>query len=283
LIQILYCGTAFSQSSKVIQIRDRIIRDDESYQGFDAVQAIENPPLKTEDRISLYMELLNYYIGEGTGEMLHEQITRMGDKILPFLIQKKNSPVKCEEKYKSICLTMEERNREINGSIAAIKEGTISYAVLPDNLKMEVEGTMKIIRIFLKDFEKQKGSFPKDLNVLREYGWNQYGYKLVILTPWGEPFKYLPKGTDKYVLDYDFPENQKEEAESNMKKIIIFAEKFKKEEGGFPKDLNVLKEYALKRSGYQLTIVDPWGQPFKYVVKGNDKYILEVGKEHPEE
>jgi hypothetical protein len=68
-----------------------------------------------------------------------------------------------------------------------------------------------------------------------------------------------------------------------MKKIIIFLEKFKKEKGSFPKDLNVLKEYALKQSGYELTIVDPWGQPFKYIVEGKDKYILEVGKEYPEE
>ncbi|HXX34970.1 MAG TPA: hypothetical protein VEM15_10915 [Thermodesulfobacteriota bacterium] len=200
-MQIFYCGTGYPQISKVIQIRDNIIGGDGPYEGFEAIRAIENPPLKTEERINLYMELLNYYIGEATGEMLHEQITRMGDKVLPFLVEKKNSPVKCEEKYKSICLSMEERNREINGSISAIKEGTISYAVLPDNLKIEAEGNLKIIRIFLRDFEKQKGSFPKDLNVLREYEWNQYGYKLTIVNPWGQPFKYLAKGKDKYTLE----------------------------------------------------------------------------------
>ena len=90
-----------------------------------------------------------------------------------------------------------------------------------------------------------------------------------------------PKGTDKYVLDYDSPE--KEAAKSDMEKIIIFLEEFKKEKGSFPKDLNVLKEYALKHSGYELTIVDPWGQPFKYVVKGKGKYTLGVGKDYPEE
>ncbi len=283
VIQIFYCTTASAQSNKVIQIRDKIIGGNEGYQGFDAVQAIENPPLKTEEQISLYMELLNYYIGEATGEMLDEQITRMGDKILPFLIEKKNSPVQCEEKYKSICLTMVQRNEQINKVTGEIKEGTISYSVLPENLKIEVEGSMKIIRIFLKDFKKQKGSFPKDLNVLGEYAWKQYGYKLIIVTPWGQSFKYLLKVKDKYILDYDFPENQKEEAESSMKKIIIFLEEFKKEKGSFPKDLNVLKEYAFKHSGYELTIVDPWGQPFKYLPKGRDKYILELGREHPEE
>ena len=106
-------------------------------------------------------------------------------------------------------------------------------------------------------------------------------FKLIIVTPWGEPFKYLPKGTDKYVLDYDSPE--KEAAESSMKKIIIFLEEFKKEKDSFPKDLNVLKEYAFKHSGYELTIVDPWGQPFKYLPKGKNEYILEVGREHHEE
>jgi hypothetical protein len=148
-----------------------------------------------EDRVSLYMELLNYYIGEGPEEILDEQITRMGDKILPFLIEKRNSPVKCEEKYESICFAMEERNGIINHSISAIKEGTISYQAIPRNLRTEVEGTMKIIRIFLKDFKKQRGSFPKDLNVLREYGWNQYGYKLVILTPSQKTRKKKPKAT----------------------------------------------------------------------------------------
>lgn len=280
LIQIFCCSTASPQSSKVIQMRDEILAP--GGQRFEAIEGIEKLHLRTEERISLYMELLNYYIGEGTGEILSEQITRMGDKILPFLIEKKNSPMKCEEKHKSTCYTMEERNRIINDLITAIKEGTISYSVFPENLGTEAEDAMKIIRIFLKDFRKQKGSFPKDLNVLREYGWSQYGYKLVILTPWGEPFKYLPKGTDKYVLDYDFPENQKEEAESDMKKIIIFLERFKKEKGSFPKDLNVLKEYALKHSGYKLTIVDPWGQPFKYLPQGKDKYILEVERGHPE-
>ncbi|MGO8987794.1 MAG: hypothetical protein ACLQGU_21090 [bacterium] len=250
-------------------------------QRFEAIEEIEELQLKTEDRISLYMELLNYYIGESTGGILHEQITRMGDKILPFLIEKKNSPVKCEEKYKSTCYAMEERNSRINDLITAIKEGTISYYDFPRNLRKEAEGSMKIIRIFLRDFKKQKGSFSKDLNVLREYGWNQYGYKLVILTPWGEPFKYLLKGTDKYVLDYDSPE--KEAAKSDMEKIIIFLEDFKKEKGSFPKDLNVLKEYAFKHLQYELTIVDPWGQPFKYFPQGKNKYILEFEGQHPEE
>lgn len=206
VIQIFYCSTASPQSNKVIQIRDKILSAGGQRHG--AIEEIDKLQLKMEDRISLYMELLNYYIGEGPGEVLNEQITGMGDKILPFLIEKKNSSVNCEEKYKSICYTMEQKNRKINKLINAIKEGAILYSVFPENLEREAESSMKIVRIFLKDFKKQSGSFPKDLNVLREYGWKQYGYKLTIVNPWGQPFKYLLKGTDKYTLEVgnDYPE-----------------------------------------------------------------------------
>ena len=108
MLQVFFCNTAVSQSSKVIEIRDNILSEQGS-QRFEAIEGIEKLQLKTEDRISLYMELLNYCVGEATGEILCEQITRMGDKILPFLVEKKNSPVKCEEKYKNICLTMEKK------------------------------------------------------------------------------------------------------------------------------------------------------------------------------
>lgn len=76
-----------------------------------------------------------------------------------------------------------------------------SYQVFPENLEREAENSMKIVRIFLEDFKKQNGSFPKDLNVLREHGWKQYRYKLMIVNPWGQPFKYLVKGKDKYILE----------------------------------------------------------------------------------
>jgi hypothetical protein len=208
MLQVFFCNIASSQSRKVIQIRDKILSE-HGPQRFDAIEEIDTLQLKMEDRISLYMELLNYYIGEATGEVLCEGITAMGDKILPFLVERKNMPVKCEEKYASICYTMEERTRKINKLIGAIKRGIILYSAFPENLKIEVEGSMKIIRIFLKDFKKQKGSFPKDLNVLREYGWKQYGYKLTIVNPWGQPFKYLLKGRDKYILEVgrEYPED----------------------------------------------------------------------------
>ena len=92
-IQIVCCVTASSQSGKVIQITDKILSES-GPERFDAIEGIDDLQLKMEDRISLYVELLNYYIGEATGEVLNEQITAMGDKILPFLIEKKNMPLK---------------------------------------------------------------------------------------------------------------------------------------------------------------------------------------------
>jgi len=199
LVQIFYCGTASSQSSKVTQMREEILSAGD--QRLEAIEEIDKVHLKMGDRISLYMELLDYYIGEGPGELLDEQITGMGDKILPFLIEKKTSPVKCEEKYKSICLTLNERNHIINKLMSAIKEGTILYQVFPENLEREAESSMKIVRIFLEDFKKQTGNFPKDLNVLKEYACKHYGYKLTIVNPWGQPLKYLVKGKEKYTLE----------------------------------------------------------------------------------
>lgn len=199
-IQIVCCVTASSQSGKVIQITDKILSES-GPERFDAIEGIDDLQLKMEDRISLYVELLNYYIGEATGEVLNEQITAMGDKILPFLIEKKNMPLKCEEKYASICYTMEERTRKIDKLIGAIKKGIILYSAYPENLKVKAEGTMKIVRVFLEDFRKQKGSFPKDLNALREYACKYYGYRLTIVNPWGGAFKYLLTGKDKYILE----------------------------------------------------------------------------------
>jgi len=200
VIYIFYFMTAYPENTKIIQIRDEILLK----KGFEkdyAIEEIDKLQFKKEELVSLYMELLNYYIGEGPGEILSEKITSMGDKILPFLISKKNMPLKCEEKYKNICYTMEERNRKINYLIDAIKDGRILYAVYPELLKKKVEGDMKIIRIFIEDFKKQKGGIPKDLYVLREYAWKQYGYKLRIINPWGQPIKYLPKSGDQYILE----------------------------------------------------------------------------------
>jgi hypothetical protein len=126
----------------------------------------------------------------------------MGDRILPFLIEKKNSPLTCLDKYRRFCYkNAEQRNVKIESDIAAIKKGIILYAEFPKKSKEEVEQNMKIVKIFLEDYRRNKKTFPRDLNVLREYAWQQYGYKLKILNPWGEPLKYARKSGDKYSLE----------------------------------------------------------------------------------
>lgn len=193
--------SAYCEKSKLTEIRDKIL----TAQGFEslyAIKEIDKQLLREEELISLYIGLLDYYIGEGPGEILCEKITAMGDRIMPFLIEKKNSPLTCEEKYKRFCYkNTEERNVSINSAIKEITEGLVAYAVFPENLGKEAETNMKIIRIFLEDFKRNKKKLPKDLKLLREYAWQQYGYKLRILNPWGQPFKYLVKSRSEYILE----------------------------------------------------------------------------------
>jgi hypothetical protein len=177
------------------QIRDKILFA-EGFEQLDAIREVDKRHLREEELITLYMELLDHYIGEGPGEILSEKITAMGDRIMPFLIEKKNSPLKGFS-YKDT----EERNLKIESCINAIRDGKILYAVFPENLEKGVEANMKILRIFLEDFKKSKKRLPKDLKVLREYAWQQYGCKLRILNPWGQPLKYSLKGGNNYVLE----------------------------------------------------------------------------------
>jgi hypothetical protein len=193
--------SACREKSSLAEIRDKLLFA-EGYKGLDAIIEVDKFHLQEEELISLYIGLLDYYIGEGPGEILCEKITAMGDKIMPFLIEKKNSPLICEEKYKRFCYRdTEERNVKIESCINAIKDGEILYAVFPENLEKEVEANMKILRIFLEDFKRNKKRPPKDLKVLREHAWRQYGYKLRILNPWGQPLKYSLKGGNNYVLE----------------------------------------------------------------------------------
>jgi hypothetical protein len=92
----------------------------------------------------------------------------------------------------------------------------VSYAIFPENLDIEAKGYLGIIEIFLEDYKKKKGNFPKDLHELREYAWREYGYKLKVFNPWGQPYKYSLRDNDKYVLEigddnpYGWPKEEKE-------------------------------------------------------------------------
>jgi hypothetical protein len=196
LIVFLSLNTsACHEKSSLTQIKDKILFA-EGHERLDAIREVDKLHFQEEELITLYMELLDHYIGEGPGEIVSEKITTMGDRIMPFLIEKKNSALKGFS-YKDT----KERNVKIESCINAIKDGEILYAVFPENLEKEIEPNMKILRIFLEDFKKNKKRLPKDLKVLREFAWQQYGYKLRILNPWGQPLKYSLKGGNNYVLE----------------------------------------------------------------------------------
>jgi hypothetical protein len=176
-----------------------------SAQGGEVLDLIDDTDklhLQEDDLIQLYIELLDYYVGEGPGEMLGEKITKMSEKILPSLVEKAYTPLRCSEKYKKLCYkNMKERNVHIERMIKAIKDGTVLYAEFPKGLETEVKKDMKIIRIFLEDFRVHRKSLPKDLPALKDYAWQRYGYKLRILNPWGEPLRYVPKRANQYILE----------------------------------------------------------------------------------
>lgn len=200
-IVLCWSTLAIAENNSPKDIVDKILsaRDGEV---LDVIDDTDKLHLQQDDLIQLYIDLLDYYVGEGPGEILAEKITKIGDEILPFLIEKKRAPLKCSEKYKRLCYkNMKERNVLIEKMVKAIKDGTILYAEFPEILKPEAEKDLKIIRIFIDDFKAQRRNLPKDLHVLKDYAWQRYGYKLRILNPWGEPLRYVPKRANQYILE----------------------------------------------------------------------------------
>jgi hypothetical protein len=207
-------GLAFSENSKVKQYKENILSlallSRESSDNMktriafeESIDNIDKLGLNNDDLAALYTTLLDYYIGESTGEILSEKITKMQEKILPFLVEKIHLPLKCEDRYKSICLENEkERNERILDLVNDIKKGIVAYAEFPANLKKEHERDLEIIRIFIQDYKIKKGFVPKKLENLREYAWHEYGYKLKIYSPWfGKQLKYIPQKDGKYILE----------------------------------------------------------------------------------
>jgi hypothetical protein len=202
LVIILWWSTlAAAENNSVKDILDKILsaQDDEV---LDLIDDTGKLYLQEDDLIQLYIGLLDYYVGEAPGEILGEKVTKIGERILPFLVEKEYTPLKCSERYKKLCYRdMKERNVHIERMIKAIKDGTVLYAEFPRGLETEAEKDMRIIRIFLEDFRLHRKSLPKSLSALKDYAWQRYGYKLRILNPWGEPLRYVPKKANQYVLE----------------------------------------------------------------------------------
>ncbi len=194
---VAYCG-----DDRMVKLEVKILSlaKENSPKLYDALDEIDKLPI--DEAISLYVGLIDYYIGEHGTEIHLERATKIGEKIIPFLIEKRNMPLMCLEQYKSLCVKdIEERNRKIGWIIDAIKKGIVLYAEYPESLKLEVETNVKIVKIFLEDYKKSKGKLPKDLHILKEYVWKEYGYKLKIFNPWGQPLKYLSQKGNKYILE----------------------------------------------------------------------------------
>jgi hypothetical protein len=80
---------------------------------------------KSQNRDYLLIELLDYYVGALGSVILDEFITERGKEMLPLLVAKKTQPIHCLEKYKRLCMNTEERNKDIDFLMDAIKRGII--------------------------------------------------------------------------------------------------------------------------------------------------------------
>jgi hypothetical protein len=214
LVLFLSRELAFPENGKVDQYKEKILSlalaahnandNMKTRIAFEeAIGNIEKIGLQKDELANIYIRLLDYYLGESTGEIMSEKITKMGETTLPFLVEKANMPLRCENKYRSLCLeNKKERNEKITNLINDIKRGLIAYAEFPADLKSEHEKDLKIIRIFIQDYKIKKGILPKNLDNLREYAWHDYGYKLKIYSPWfGKQLKYVPQKDGKYILE----------------------------------------------------------------------------------
>ncbi len=70
--------------------------------------------------------LLDYYLGEASGEILDEFITERGRIMLSLLNNKKGRQLECLNEYKSICIdNIQKRDNKINRMIDAIQKGIV--------------------------------------------------------------------------------------------------------------------------------------------------------------
>jgi hypothetical protein len=198
---LLLYPTAYCASDKMTEFENRILSlaKNHSPKLYEELENIERLPSNTA--ITICVDLTDYYLGEHGSEILMEKATKIGEKILPFLIERRNSRLNCLVKYKELCVTnIEERNRKIDWMIDAINKGIVLYAEYPKDLQLAAEDDIKIVKIFIEDYRKNVGALPQDLNVLREYVWRKYGYKLRIHNPWGYPLKYILQQGKNYLL-----------------------------------------------------------------------------------
>jgi len=86
----------------------------------------------------IYVDLMDYNLGVGSGECLAELITKRGKRMIPLLVKKKKSPLNCLSKYESRCRDdINYRNKEIDDYIKAINNGIVLCPEFDNCPKME--------------------------------------------------------------------------------------------------------------------------------------------------
>lgn len=197
-----------SPSNEAVKLKEKIfsLYAKENYELLeDAINEIDK--LSLDDRIYLCVQLIDHYLGEHTGGLLREKCTKIGDKIIPFLIEKKN--IRCIKRKvpEPQCLQGRE-GMIIKMILEAVKDGIVLYEAPPDEvlegLEKEAKSDLRIIKVFLDDYKYRFKTLPQSLKILKVYVWEEYGYKLRIFTPWGTPYKYRVV-KDSYEINYGKP------------------------------------------------------------------------------
>ena len=81
---------------------------------------------------ALFVDLLDYYLGEAGGLTLAEFLSEGGTRMLPLLEAKRLKPLECLPKYTAICAdNVDNRNERINWITDAIRKGVILRAEEP--------------------------------------------------------------------------------------------------------------------------------------------------------
>ncbi len=134
MFSIVFIGVFFNYSI----LRSSTTYDQYFYAVLDAtLMGLETGEYRTIDRLYdlkekspnaniLLVELMDYSIGAGGGEIRDEFIIEKGQSILPLLKKKRNNPVTCLPKYQSLCITdLELRNLGIDELISKIGKNNI--------------------------------------------------------------------------------------------------------------------------------------------------------------
>lgn len=135
----------------------------------------------------LLIDLLDFYLGEGGGEVLLCCITRQGDAVLPFLRKKlKGVPIGDMDKWKEI------RDRNICYLIEAIRHKVVISVDLPLSELEEVRFRLFTNKLRLEEYKVKFGKYPSKLELV-EKELPPSTEHIYTIDPWGQFFFYEVK------------------------------------------------------------------------------------------